>query len=128
MRIIMKLTASPPKPIEGPIGQALALLLLGFVGSVVVWIWQEKRLQKAFYLGIGLPALIQVGTLQDSVLPQKAPSDSEPLLLIASASAAEEPGNNSFSGRRLAVIPRSKDAEFAVVFFDSGKHEFSTRT
>ena len=39
----------------------LGLAIFALMGAVVAWIWEETDFKKAFYLGIGLPAVIQMG-------------------------------------------------------------------
>lgn len=48
---------------------ALGLLIFAMMGGVVAYIWEETDLKKAFYLGIGLPALIQMGAGEISKQP-----------------------------------------------------------
>lgn len=43
------------------ISYLLGLLIFAIVGALVALIWEETDLKKAFYLGLGLPAFIQVG-------------------------------------------------------------------
>jgi len=48
---------------------ALGLLIFALMGGIVAYIWEETDLKKAFYLGIGLPALIQMGAGEISKKP-----------------------------------------------------------
>ena len=40
----------------------LGLLIFALMGAGVAYIWEETNLKKAFYLGLGLPAFIQMST------------------------------------------------------------------
>ena len=40
----------------------LGMALFGMLGAIVAGVWGEKNLQKVFYLGLGLPSLLTVGT------------------------------------------------------------------
>ncbi len=42
----------------------LGLSIFAMMGAVVAWIWEETDFKKAFYLGIGLPALIQMSAVE----------------------------------------------------------------
>ena len=42
----------------------LGLMIFAIMGAVVAWIWEETDFKKAFYLGIGLPALIQMSAVE----------------------------------------------------------------
>ena len=39
----------------------LGLILFAILGGIMVAIWKETDLKKAFYIGIGLPAIFQIG-------------------------------------------------------------------
>lgn len=124
IRVALDLTAQRPGPIiTGPVGYAIGLLVFMILGAGIAWIWQEKRLQKAFYLGIGLPALVQVVGLEKSSKTTDAVSPQ--FSLVTSAYAVEIAVNNPVSGRRLAITPRSAEADFAVLFFDESGREIS---
>jgi|GEM_PF-2916044 len=68
---------------------ALGLLIFAVMGGVVAYIWEETDLKKAFYLGIGLPALIQMGAGEISKPPVAAftepPSVTEPFAVQESS-------------------------------------------
>jgi hypothetical protein len=41
-------------------GYVVGLLLLASLGYLVAWLWNERVPQRAFYLGVGLPAMLQI--------------------------------------------------------------------
>ncbi|MDJ0647425.1 MAG: hypothetical protein QNJ60_01855 [Xenococcaceae cyanobacterium MO_188.B19] len=45
----------------------VGLLIFAFLGGVICWIWREQDRRKAFYLGIGLPSLIQLTVATNDV-------------------------------------------------------------
>jgi hypothetical protein len=54
------------KWVQGPseipeITYFLGLMIFAFLGGMMVVIWKETDLKKAFYLGLGLPAALQIG-------------------------------------------------------------------
>ncbi len=57
----------------------LGLLIFALMGAGVAYIWEETNLKKAFYLGLGLPAFIQLsageisGTEMSAYLQQEMP-------------------------------------------------------
>lgn len=48
-------------PVLPELTYVVGLAIFALMGSIVAWIWEETDFKKAFYLGIGLPAVIQMG-------------------------------------------------------------------
>lgn len=84
-------------------------------GAGVALVWGEKNLRKAFYLGIGLPALIQAN-LSNPMMHQT--SDRAQLELFIRPAIAQQT-TNPILGRVVSVI-RNKDAPadqwYSVIF------------
>ena len=110
----------------------IGLLIFASLGAAIAYIWEEGNLKKAFYLGVGLPSLIQLnvanfGTASQPPTASRASSFSEiQFALIPAAEAQEEKtkvdGNDTESGalnRRLVIIPGeiSSAPYYSVVFF-----------
>jgi hypothetical protein len=53
-------------------GYIVGLLLLASLGYLVAWLWNERVPQRAFYLGVGLPAMLQIA--MSNPTQQAAPS------------------------------------------------------
>ncbi len=77
----------------------IGIIIFGLMGAVVVGIWGEKELKRAFYLGIGLPALIQVGGNSIDAKIAAVSFDGSRFALISSAYAQNHP----VPGRTLTV-------------------------
>lgn len=55
-------------------GYLIGLLLLAVLGAGVALIWGEKDLKRAYYLGLGLPSLIQVAIASATQKPVPPPA------------------------------------------------------
>jgi hypothetical protein len=69
---------SPQHIINQPVSYSLAMLGFAVLGGLVVWVFQETNLKQALFLGIGLPSLFQIGSLQSApslTPPTIAPGD-----------------------------------------------------
>jgi hypothetical protein len=72
----------------------IGLVIFVLLGSIVGWLFDERDLKRAFYMGIGLPALLQLGISELDRPPALAPSDP--------AASAAAPGD-SVSGVALEI-------------------------
>lgn len=59
--IAVSATQGAIKEISFDVTYLMGLLLFAFLGGSLTLIWGETDLQRAFYLGLGLPSLLQVG-------------------------------------------------------------------
>ena len=62
LRLAVSLMGENPRLPE--LTYLLGLSIFAIMGAVVAWIWEETDFKKAFYLGIGLPALIQMSAVE----------------------------------------------------------------
>lgn len=103
--IILVATAlvSMPKDAQLPPGLQIMFYLLGVLlwaslGGAAAWIWDEDNLRKSFYVGMGLPAFVQLNVIQlDQMLEkrQNAPQEQEaslnlPIGLFSTTAYAQE--------------------------------------
>ncbi|NIV72361.1 MAG: hypothetical protein GWN16_09565, partial [Calditrichae bacterium] len=104
----------------------LGLAIFAVMGAVVALIWKETDLKRAFYLGIGLPAFIQMSAGELSYTTSMAINDkisehnlveqewvSEPAFLIMPASLPQ-PGP-----RKLALRFNKFQSRFTVIFISA---------
>lgn len=77
----------------------VGLMLFGAMGAIVTRIWGETELKRAFYLGLGLPALVQVGGNTIAGADMSASLAGAKFALISSAYAQENP----IAGRTLTI-------------------------
>jgi hypothetical protein len=126
LRLIVNYSSPSPQRImpDGQIGYWLAVVGFGLLGALVVWIFQEAELKRAFYVGIGLPSLLQVTTLtwaqsphQYTVAPPPAGVETS-ISLISSAYAQEgPPAEVSAPGRKLKLTGATNAPQLSVSFY-----------
>lgn len=61
IRLAIRLAADEHAKLELSAGYVVGLFLFAVLGYVVAMIWNERIPRRALYLGLGLPALLQVG-------------------------------------------------------------------
>jgi hypothetical protein len=133
LRLAINLTSDPPKPIShDPLGYVIGILLLGCLGALVAWIWQEIDMKKALYLGVGLPSLIQMAGLQSHQATTQSAStamQASAFLFISSAYAQPVPEGEvtKVSGRKIAFVGDNTTPKYSVAFFQKDGQVFSTR-
>jgi len=67
VRLIVNYSSpSPQHIISQPVSYFLAMVGFAVLGALVVWVFQETNLKQALFLGIGLPSLFQIGSLQSA--------------------------------------------------------------
>jgi hypothetical protein len=134
-RLIVNYSSPSPQPIIGaPIGYCLAIAGFAGLGALVAWIYQETDLKRAFYVGIGLPSLLQVTTLQlaqsptqHGVAPPLAGTQAS-ISLVSSAYAQEpSPAGPSAIGRKLDLSGDTNTPQCAVSFYGTDGKWISTK-
>lgn len=77
LHVAMCLVGEPRRDPGVNLGFVVGLVLLASLGLAVAWFWNERVPRRAFYLGIGLPAMLQIAmgsptqqTTNRAALPQ----------------------------------------------------------
>lgn len=103
------------------------ILIFAMLGGAVGLIWGEKDLKKAFYLGVGLPSLIQVSvnnaTTDQAVAflgTEQSSFSLVPVALAYSQPASSSAMDVSFQGGRNLKLAIQKEAPAFMVLFRSG--------
>jgi hypothetical protein len=136
LRLIVNYSSpSPQHIITQPTQYFLSMLGFAVLGALVVWVFQETDLKRALYIGVGLPSLLQVGTLQlapSSKTPEMAPplasaQASFSLISTAYAQVPTPPAPFSLPGRRLNLIGDKNARPYTVLFYGSDNTLRSTQ-
>lgn len=105
LRIALDLQNNKESPVTP--GPYVALVLFGVMGAAVALIWGEKKVQKAFYLGMGLPSLVQAMTGQLTEAKTGVPP-----VRVPGAAVAAPPGDGAafslFAAPAFAQEPETK--------------------
>jgi hypothetical protein len=103
----------------------LGLLIFAFMGAMMAIIWKEKDLKKAFYLGIGLPALIQTSISNISEEYLHKPKYSSFAFFSQEALAQEPVAVEVRQDRKVKVISAdNKVGTVTIIFLSSDeKHQ-----
>ena len=133
LRLIVHYTSTSPEPIKiAP--YCVALAGLAVLGGVVVWIFQETDLKRAFYVGIGLPSLLQVVNLQSQLSPNShdvappPPGTNASISLISSAYAqTPPPTGGSAIGRKLNLTGATSAPQATVLFYGEDNKWVATK-
>jgi hypothetical protein len=134
LRLVVHYSSPSPQSIIINAPYFLALAGLAVLGGVVVWIFQETDLKRAFYVGIGLPSLLQVVNLQSQLSPN--PHDVAPpppgthasISLVSSAYAqTSSPTAVSAIGRKLNLTGDTNAPQTAVLFYGEDNKWISTK-
>lgn len=129
MRLALQLTQKNAELPEAT--YLLGLVIFAIMGAVIALIWEETDFKKAFYLGIGLPAFIQMGAgeiqmsqqLQQSILPPDQPAQSQ----LFNAPDNEELFHQALllpqesSNRKLQITVNKIDVKCFVIFESESK-------
>jgi len=90
----------------------IGLLIFAGLGAAVAYIWQERNLKKAFYIGIGLPSLIQLNIANLGTTHQPHPVAISSITLytnlaIVRVASAQESAKTTetYSLNRKLVLP-----------------------
>ncbi|SRR6266496_93175 len=136
VRLIVNYSSSSPQRMipDQRIGYCLAVMGLAVLGAIVVWIFQETDLKRAFYVGIGLPSLLQVTTLQLAQSPMShdvapPPAGARASISLISSAYAQEipPAQLSLSSRKLILTGDTNTAQCAVSFYATDDKLISTK-
>jgi hypothetical protein len=137
VRLIVNYSSPTPQPITSqPVSYCMAMVGFAALGALVVWAFQETNLKQALFIGVGLPSLLQVATLQSSVGPEAKSPNAWPqrqtsLSLVSSAYAQELPpqsnGPSLVPGRKLTLIGDAQTPPYVVAFFDASGRLQSTQ-
>ena len=111
----------------------IGLLIFAGLGAVIAYAWEEGNLKKAFYLGVGLPSLIQLNVANLGATPQHPAASQATVQSTAgaqlfpvanaqtSATQSNATGEQSQAlNRKLVLIPGeiSKAPYYQVVFIN----------
>lgn len=100
----------------------LGLLIFAVMGAAVALIWEETDFKRAFYLGIGLPAFIQMGAGEISTAEKMATLTPAPARVAVQqhapryADMAVLPAARRSEGRQIKLIFREYQPRCSVVF------------
>jgi hypothetical protein len=124
LRLIVNYSSpSPQHIINQPISYLLAMVGFAVLGALVVWVFQETNLKQALFLGIGLPSLFQIGSLQSapsSTLPTSAPplaGTQASISLVSSAYAQPPPSPSVSVADRTLNLAADKNIPYTVAFY-----------
>ena len=101
------------------------IMIFGVMGAAISLIWNEVNFKKAFYLGIGLPSLIQLSvgnaTQSDQAsvdIGNKAPSFG----IVGKLFAQDSTQQTSISGRKISITSNVKEfTEMSILFISEDK-------
>jgi hypothetical protein len=91
----------------------IGLVIFAGLGAGIAYAWEERKPKRAFYLGLGLPSLIQLNVANLGAPPPQSPPAPEPALK-AEAKRQEPQALN----RKLVLVPGEiADAAYYQVVF-----------
>jgi hypothetical protein len=121
--------SSSPQQIQ-PVPYLGAMLIFAALGALVVWVFQEKNLRKALFLGIGLPSLFQATSLQSiapsSMPPSTAPGTAVSISLVSSAYAQPPSPPTPSVGTRTLNLSADKNITYTVAFYGTNNSLISS--
>lgn len=120
LRIAMCLTGDHRTDPGVNVGYVVGLVLLAGLGCVVALIWNERVPRRAFYLGMGLPAMLQIAISSTppnnmpNLASQPAPAATQSLLSIFATSAYAQ----TTEARPAPVneLPQLSDSTIKIAF------------
>jgi len=122
VRLMVNYTSpSPQHIINQPLSYCLAMLGFAVLGALVVWVFQETRLQQALFLGVGLPSLFQIGALQSAPSlspPKTAPGTQASMSLISSVYAQSPPSSSPSVADRTLKLTADNNIPYTVAFYN----------
>jgi len=99
------------------------VLLFGLMGALVASFWKERSLRRAFYLGLGLPALLQVTAARVDDMKKNAPATEVPGAVAAPTATS---AISLFAAPAFALEPpdvagsRQRDLDDRTLIVDAG--------
>jgi len=97
------------------------LLIFAVMGAGMAFIWDETDLKKAFYLGIGLPSIIQIGVEKVTSTNESnaAAEKNHAFLSFMVTPAVAQTMDETVAGRKLKIILPGKLSTAELVFCSS---------
>ena len=130
VRLIVNYSSpSPQHIISQPVSYFLAMVGFAVLGALVVWVFQETNLKQALFLGIGLPSLFQIGSLQSApslTPPTMAPGTQASISLVSSAYAQPPPNPSVSAADRTLNLTADKNIPYTVAFYRSNNSLISS--
>ena len=121
LRLILNYSSPNPQHlINQPVQYSLAMVGFAVLGGLVVWVFQETNLKQALFLGIGLPSLFQIGSLQTApslAPPTIAPGTQASISLLSSAYAQSPPSPSVSVPDRTLNLTVNKNIPYTVAFY-----------
>jgi hypothetical protein len=121
LRLILNYSSPNPQHIiNQPVQYSLAMMGFAILGGLVVWVFEETNLKQALFLGIGLPSLFQIGSLQSApslAPPPIAPGTQASISLLSSAYAQPPPSSSVSVPGRTLDLTANKNIPYTVAFY-----------
>jgi hypothetical protein len=137
VRLIVNYSSPNPQPmISQPLSYCAALLGFAVLGGLIAWGFHEKNFKRALFLGIGIPAMFQVGTLQSLPSATPLPPSSAPPLAgweravsLVGTAYAQQPTAPSAPvlGRKLGLTGDPKTPPYTIAFYGADNKLQSTQ-
>jgi hypothetical protein len=94
----------------------IGLVIFAILGAGVAVIWKETDLKKAFYLGIGLPAFIQLSVSSVSQQNYAMHSFDKTSMFAFVSIANAQDSDKKIEGRKITIVPNQSTTQYGVVF------------
>ncbi|MEY2575021.1 MAG: hypothetical protein QOF80_508 [Verrucomicrobiota bacterium] len=127
VRLLVNYSSPNPQPVTThPVYYCLAMLGFAVVGGLITMAFRERNWKRALFIGVGLPAMFQVGALQSLPSSSPLPPSSAPPMagtemsfsLISSAYAQPPPDSPaSVPGRKIKFTGDAKTPPYTVAFY-----------
>jgi hypothetical protein len=140
VRIAVNLTSSEPSGIfDRPIQFTIGLLLFAILGAGIVWALKEADLNRALFIGVGLPSMLQVGALQQTVnnaavqtnlIAPPAAGTQASISFLPGAYAQPDPSPTPppiVTGRKLNLVTDNASPKYMISFYGSDGHLLQSR-
>jgi len=101
----------------------IGLIIFAVVGAAMGLIWNETDLKKAFYLGIGLPAMLHLSIDNVNKTPEQTASRQQGIGYFSAIMPQAFAQSFNVPGRRLIIRPEGTVPSFNIVFFEQSDKE-----